>query len=229
MPPSQHVSVDLCRGLRSVRTFAAMLVVLIMSMFSRRLLCAAALLAPLGLLASASAAKAQTSIYGMVALTDYGYKSYPGQTDLRSRGDTFGIGGGLTYFFPSSSRLKAGPDVRFAASFGNKGGEDGAAALRIAFVPHQNPLSPYFQIGGGFVSIPDAVITTALPSGYVSFSQQRVTGGTVDFAFGLNIRTSRQWAIRAVELDAQASSKVAVARLGFGAIYTLPSHKQRNP
>src|SRR6185437_3256567 len=45
-----------------------------------------------------------------------------------------------------------GIDGRFSYGLGARGGTSATAAFRVGFVPHYNPLRPYFQIGGGVVS-----------------------------------------------------------------------------
>jgi hypothetical protein len=95
-------------------------------------------------------------------------------------------------------------------------------------LPHSNPLSPYFQLGGGYIRVPlpggQYVIVDQFGNITQVIHQSAVTGGAVDLAFGLNIRTSEHWSIRAIELGGSAGSHVASASLGAGVIYTLPSH-----
>jgi hypothetical protein len=74
-------------------------------------------------------AKAQTSIYGGINASNYGFSSNasgnlnyaPTGNSYSFLGDSFGLEGGGTYLFPTQSRLKAGIDLRELYSFGGKG------------------------------------------------------------------------------------------------------------
>lgn len=168
-------------------------------------------------------APAQTSVYGTISVTDYGYTASSTSSAYTYKGDTAGMGGGVTWLFPSQSRLKAGLDGRFSYSPGNRGGEDASLSLRIAFVPHRNPVRPYFQIGGGFVHVPGSSYIVGTSNGYLVSEDRNLTGGTANLMFGLEVRANSRWAIRAIELSGQASNRVAASHLGAGVIYTLGS------
>jgi hypothetical protein len=170
-------------------------------------------------------AKGQTSIYGGVDATQYAYSSGNSGTGSYEPGtgkytaDKVGVGfeGGATYLFPSQSRLKAGIDGRGIYSPGTRGGAGGFASFRVAFVPHQNPLSPYFQIGGG-------VLSTTVLSNTPPFPRVRISGGAVNFDLGLTVRVNPRIAVRAIELDGIAGSNVLLSSFGAGVIYNL-SHR----
>ena len=152
-----------------------------------------------------------TSIYGSVALVNYGVGSFV-------KSDTGGLIGGGFYNFPIQSRLTAGIDVRGSFGFGSRGGGLGAGALRIGFVPERVALRPYFQLGGG-------VVSTTLHNG----QSVRHTGGGVEFAGGLDVRLNESFDLRAVELGAVAGGSnpgVGSAFLDAGVVYHL---RRRSP
>jgi hypothetical protein len=188
-----------------------------------------------------STARAQTSVYGTISLTNYGFSSTaqdtlnysPNANNFSFNSDNLGLGAGATYLIPSSHRFKAGLDLRETYSIGHGGGNSGFASLRLAFVPHRNPLSPYFQLGGGYIHSPlpggEYVITVQPGDNTQVIHQSGVTGGAIDIALGLNVRASEHWTIRAIELGSTAGPRVASASLGTGVIYTLPSRTRQNP
>jgi hypothetical protein len=151
---------------------------------------------------------AQMSVYGGIDLTNYGFASgntgtfsySPGSGKFSYYSDGVGFDAGATHLFSSRSRLKAGVDLRAMYSPGSRGGAGGFGSLRVAFVPNRNPLSPYFQLGGG-------ILTTTYPSGG-SGQRNRATDGAVDFAFGENVHTRSRLSIRAIELGGYAGSNV---------------------
>jgi hypothetical protein len=151
-----------------------------------------------------------TSIYGSVALVNYG-------VGCCSKSDTGGLIGGGFYNFPIKSRLTAGIDARGSFGVGSGGGGLGAAALRIGFVPTHVRLRPYFQLGGG-------VVTTKFPDN----RSVRHTSGGVEFAGGLDVRLNESFDIRAIELGAVAgggNQSAASAFLDAGIVYHLhPKH-----
>ena len=139
-------------------------------------------------------AQAQTSIYFAPALTAYGYAS-GNSTNFKS--DSGGFIAGMFYNFPIDSRLTAGIDARASYSFGPRGGNFETAALRIAFVPEEVRLRPFFQIGGGVVSSspdPASLPGTARPV--------RRTNGAAELSFGLDIRLTESFDLRAIEIGA---------------------------
>jgi hypothetical protein len=182
--------------------------------------------AVLFLLFLAPLANAQLAVYGTVMLTNYGYSH--SSNGFLYYNDTGGLGAGATYLFESQSRLKAGLDFRVAGSPGADGGENGAASLRIAFVPRQNRLRPYFQLGGGFVSTTYPVYynTQGNP---IARQTQRISGPVAAFAVGLDIRVNSSFDIRLPELASDASGKVASASFGAGVVYHIRPRARRNP
>jgi hypothetical protein len=173
----------------------------------------------------AATAKAQTSVYASLDATQYGFSSgntgtfsySPGSGTYSYYKAGVGFEGSATYLFPSRSRLKAGIDLRGMDSPGTRGGAGGFGALRIAFVPNRNPVSPYFQIGGG-------VLSTTVVSSSPGFPRVRINGGALDLNFGLNIRVNSNFAVRALEIGGLAGSNVAFSSIGAGVIYMLPHH-----
>jgi hypothetical protein len=135
---------------------------------------------------------AQTSVYGAVAATDF-CLSRP-STSCAS--DTFGLLGGGYYNFPIQSRLTAGIDGRVSYGIGTRGGASVTSALRIGFVPRQNRLRPYFQIGGGVVS----------EHGNFDLLLRRKTNGAFHLAFGLDIRLTDAIDLRALEIGAASGA-----------------------
>ena len=138
--------------------------------------------------------------------------------------DHFGFGAGITYNFPIQSRLTAGIDFRGSISPGATGGGFGAASLRFGFVPHHNPLRPYLQLGGGFV-------TSKVAASYSTTGNQSVTNDSIDLAFGLDVRITPSFDWRAVEIASAAgnsgSTTVAVASIGTGIVYHFPKDPSR--
>jgi hypothetical protein len=150
----------------------------------------------------ASIAKAQVSVYATPMFT--GWCISDSNTCTISHGSG-GIGGGAFYNFPIQSRLTAGVDVRGSDSFGKYGGDAFSASLRIGFVPHKVRLRPYFQIGGGVVSAPYTEYTLLCTYGCTeSSASKRATNGALLLAFGLDIRLTRSFDLRAIEYGAEA-------------------------
>jgi hypothetical protein len=195
------------------------------------------LLAPT-LLFVAPLAKAQLSLYGSINATKYGYATTapgtgtyePGTGTYSFYKDTFGLEGGGTYLFHTASRLKAGVDLRDIYSPGVLGGDAGFASLRIAFVPRTHALSPYFQLGGGFITMqyPSSCVSS-LSGTFCSSGRNRLTSGAADFLFGLNIRTHSPWSIRAIEFGGYAGTNVQLSSVGAGVVYTFRSRSQPTP
>jgi hypothetical protein len=170
---------------------------------------------------------AQTSVYGAVTLTDYGFYTGNGSS-IDFKGAAGGLTGGVFYDFPIKSRLHAGIDARGSDSFGSKGGGYGGVALRIAFVPTHVRLRPYFELGGGFVhsSYDDYYLNTY--TGYVSETNAHTTSGAAILLFGLDVRVNSSFDVRAIEYGAAAGGSsqdnVGVSILDAGLVYHLP-HK----
>jgi hypothetical protein len=170
-------------------------------------------------------ARAQLSAYASPALTNYVFvKNNASAAKLK----TGGIIGGAFYNFPIHSRLTAGIDARASYGFGDRGGTFAAAALRIGFVPERVVLRPYFQLGAGLVSS-TFTYEQQLPGPAIqglTTQPTRFTSGGVEFAFGLDVRLSRSFDLRAFELGAiaPASSTGAAgsAWLNAGVVYHLP-------
>ena len=154
-------------------------------------------------------AVAQTSVYGSVALVNYGVNS-------TYKSDTGGLIGGGYYNFPIQSWLTAGIDVRGSFGIGSGGGALGAGALRIGFVPEHVALRPYFQLGAG-------VVTTTFHNGDVV----RHTGGGLELAGGLDIRLNDSFDLRAIELGAVAGPNAGSAFLDGGIVYHLHRHSPK--
>jgi hypothetical protein len=176
-------------------------------------LCAAAM--------ATHAACAQGSVYVAPMYDSFGFNGtgYPSGGSFKSA--TGGVMGGGFYTFPSGSRFKAGIDGRAAYSSGYKGGQAYTGALRVSFVPHHNRLRPYFQLGGG-------VVSTQLNSTVCSFScattTSRITSGVAQLAFGLDIRLTNHFDLRAFDYGADAGggnsgTHAAMGFLDVGVVY----------
>jgi hypothetical protein len=168
-------------------------------------------------------ARAQVSVYGSAALTDY---IFVNNNSSAAKSDTGGIIGGAFYNFPIHSRLTAGIDARASYGVGDRGGTSAAAALRIGFVPERVVLRPYFQLGGGIVSSTFSTrqITGPTTQGLTP-QPARVTSGGVEFDFGLDIRLNHSFDLRAFELGAIAptsSAGAGSAWLDAGVVYHFP-------
>jgi hypothetical protein len=174
-----------------------------------------------------SPAMAQTSVYGAVTLTDYGFYDYDG-SGLDFKGAAGGLTGGAFYDFPIKSRLHAGIDARGSYSFGTKGGGYGGVALRIAFVPTRVRLRPYFELGGGFVRSSYNDYFFNQYNGYSDEVSGHTTNGAAILLFGLDVRVNSSFDIRAIEYGAAAGGSspndVGVSILDAGIVYHLP-HK----
>jgi hypothetical protein len=185
-------------------------------------------------------AQAQASVYGGINATQYGFSSsatdegnyQPGSGYSTFYSTSFGLEAGGTYLFPSSSRLKGGIDLREIYSVGNSGGNAGFAALRIAFVPHHNPVSPYFELGGGYIHVPlpgEYVIADGNGNIIQVVQQNSVTGGAAEFLLGVEVRAGKNWSVRALELGGYAGSNVALSSIGAGVIYHFHATKPQKP
>jgi hypothetical protein len=168
---------------------------------------------------------AQTSVYGSVALVNYGLQN---NNSTSYKSDTAGFIGGVFYNFPIHSRLTAGVDARGSLGVGDRGGALATAALRIGFVPERVVLRPYFLLGGGVVTSTFNIgqITGPATQGLAGQST-RVTSGGVEFAGGLDVRLNDSFDLRAVELGAVAGGSgrsVGSAFLDAGLVWHL--HKR---
>jgi hypothetical protein len=167
--------------------------------------------------AQTSGSRAQTAVYGTVAVTDFCLNS----SETNCKSDTLGFLGGGFYNFPIQSRLTAGIDGRVSYGLGTRGGVSATVALRIGFVPTHNPLRPYFQLGGGVVS----------SAGGDPDEAKRRTNGAVQFSFGLDIRLTDSIDLRALELGDAASSgstsnpSAGTGYLDTGVVYHFPRRK----
>ena len=177
-----------------------------------RSICSLAL--PLLALTFTRSAHAQTSVYGSLMYNDY-VLFLNGQSNNSNR--TGGLIGGGFYNFPIQSRLTAGIDGRFAYGVGKRGGTAGIGALRVAFVPHQVPLRPYFELGGGVVS-----------ATFIDPLSVRYTSGGLALIGGLDVRLTDSLDVRAFELGALAGGStrsVGTAFLDAGIVYHFqPRH-----
>ena len=170
------------------------------------------ILAFVSLFSLTATAGAELSVYGTAMLSNFGF-SNGSSSSLSFKGDTGGFGGGAFYNFPIQSRLSAGIDTRASYSPGSKGGTSAAAALRVAFIPHQVRLRPYIQIGGGVVSSETYNIT---PGSGTAITRNRVTSGALEIVGGLDIRLTEVLDLRAVEYGAAAGASSSGASAGFG-------------
>jgi hypothetical protein len=176
------------------------------------------LLAPFTVVPSALA---QTAVYGTVDVHEFGLTGggYGNGSFKPANGS---ITGGAFYTFPSQSRFKAGIDGRFLYGPGYNGGSAYTGALRVGFVPNRNPLRPYFQIGGG---VARTQLHQTICSGFAcNTTTSEATGGVLQLDFGLDIRVSEHFDIRAFDYGADAGSSngdahPAVAFLGAGVVY----------
>jgi hypothetical protein len=173
-----------------------------------------------------NAARAQTSVYGAVTLTNYGFYTGNGSS-INFKGAAGGLTGGVLYDFPIKSRLHAGIDARGSYTFGNKGGGYGGVALRIAFVPTHVRLRPYFELGGGFVSSSTGFYSGRY-AGETGETNAQTTNGAAILLFGLDVRVNSSFDVRAIEYGAAAGGSsqdnVGVSILDAGVVYHLP-HK----
>ena len=165
----------------------------------------------------AASAQAKTSIYATAGIANYGFTNVSSASNFIFKGDTGSFGGGAFYNFPIQSRVTVGVDGRLEYSPGYKGGFLAGTALRVGVVPHKDPLRPYFQIGAGVVhsSYTDVVL---VGSGFNSSLQpvnRSVTNGAAQLVFGLDIRLTDHYDVRALELGAESSGGDSV-RAGAG-------------
>ncbi len=169
-------------------------------------------------------AKAQSSIYGTVTVSNYGYAFRGESTTYDS--DRFGLGAGGFYNFPIRSRFTAGIDLRGSFTPNADGGSKGFVSARFGFVPHHNPLKPYFQIGGGFIH-------AKVPAFTETVQAQAVTAAALDLALGLDIRLTPSFDLRLPELESGAggngSMTAGSASLSGGIVYHFHPVRQRNP
>jgi hypothetical protein len=173
------------------------------------------------LLTFPASAYAQFSVYGTLGATDYGYAFNNGP--LAITGDFVGFGGGLTYIFPRDSRVTLGVDLREYVTPAIHGGDTGVASFRIGVVPHQVPLRPYFQLGGGYVS---AKIVEAI-------GPKSVNIGAVGIGFGLDIPISQHVELRLPEVESTAGvstlKSAGTASIGIGIVYHLQAVGRTKP
>jgi hypothetical protein len=173
------------------------------------------------LIVFASTARAQFSIYGTVAATDYGYAFNSG--GLTYNGDYLGLGGGLTYIFPRDRRLTLGIDLRDYVTPAARGGNTGVVSFRIGVVPHKVPLRPYFQIGPGYVSAKVPAVV----------GPQTVDIAAVSIGGGLDIRVARHIDLRVIEIEStagvSATQSAGTASFGTGVVYHLQAARPTNP
>ena len=167
----------------------------------------------LSILGLAPASRAQVSVYGSGAISEYALKPANSSTfSFKSGTPGFVIGG--FYNFPLDSRLTVGLDLRLAESPGIKGGTAGAVAFRVGFVPHHVPLRPYFEIGGGVVhtSTNTELVNDGVRSGTYS-------NGTAIIAFGLDLRVTRSIDIRVLDIGSEAGGSSGTVYADTGIVF----------
>lgn len=170
------------------------------------------------LLLPTQTAHAQTSVYGAVGGTNFCLDS---NSNTQCKSDTLGFIFGGFYNFPIQSRLTAGIDGRFSYGLGARGGTSATAAFRIGFVPHHNPLRPYFQLGGGVVS----------SAGGDPLQARRITSGALQLALGLDIRMTDSIDWRAFEIGGASGSgsssdpSAGTSYIDTGIVYHFPRPK----
>jgi len=171
----------------------------------------AALLAPWLL---AAAAQAQISVFASVNLTDYGF--YPNDsTPFYSKGDGGGVAGGMFYNFHKDSRLTLGIGSRGSYSPGSQGGGYVAESFRLGLVPDHSPLRPYFETGLGITT----ASTNAQTVGIVSSGSHTSLGEIL--LFGLDVRLTDSFDLRALELGGVAGGSVGTGIVDCGVVYHL--------
>jgi len=174
------------------------------------------------LVASANTAFAQVSVYLSPALTAFATGT---GSNLTFKNETAGFIAGGFYNFPIQSRVTVGLDLRTVLSPGTMGGDFTGAALRIAFVPQRVILRPYLQIGGGVVTttVKNYVLYTG--NTFTIVPSQRFTNGAAEFDFGLDIRLTEHFDLRAIDYGAAAggssTTNVGMGFLGAGVVYHL--------
>jgi hypothetical protein len=167
------------------------------------------------LLFANQSSSAQTSLYADVAATNFCLDS---NSHVDCKSDTLGFLAGGFYNFAAPSRLTTGIDGRMSYGLGSRGGVSATAAVRFGFVPHRNPLRPYFQIGGGIVS----------SAGGDPRQAQRKTSGALQLAVGLDIRLTSSVDLRAIEIggaagvSSTANSAADTSYISTGVVYHFP-------
>ncbi len=170
------------------------------------------------------AAKAQVSVYGTVSETAFGYNYDDNTYDYGTNGYNPGIGGGVTYVFVDRA-VTVGLDIRDTFTPTDRGGDTGAASIRLGFVPKEYTCHPYFQIGPGF-------ITTKTPVTY-GVGTQTLTTAAVALAWGLDVRVAPNLDIRAIEIGLSVGNKNSSteesASFSAGVVYHFPGPKKQTP
>jgi hypothetical protein len=104
-------------------------------------------------------------------------------------------------------------------------------ASHRSVLPSCRGLTRFLQIGGGFITLhyPNSICVENIEGVSCTYSRDRLTGGAADFLFGLNIRTSSAWSIRAIEFGGYAGPNVELSTIGAGVIYTFQPRAHHNP
>lgn len=174
------------------------------------------------LITTATSAQAQASVYLSPALTAFATGT---GSNLTFKNDTAGFIAGGFYNFPIQSRVTVGLDVRTVLGPGTMGGDFTGAALRVAFVPHRVILRPYFQIGGGVVTTTVKNYVVVNGSSFTIVPSQRFTNGAAELDFGLDIRLTEHFDLRAIDYGAAAggssTNNAGMGFLGAGVVYHL--------
>ena len=174
------------------------------------------------LLVAPNAIQAQASVYLSPALT--GFATGTG-SNLNFINRSAGFIAGGFYDFPIQSRVTVGIDFRTVLGPGTMGGDFTGAALRVGFVPHYVILRPYFQIGGGVVTTTVKNYVQISGNSFTLIPSQRFTNGAAELDFGLDIRLTEHFDLRAIDYGAAAgassTNNVGMAFLGAGVVYHL--------
>jgi hypothetical protein len=165
---------------------------------------------------------AQGAAYGGVSLTNYCYTVNNG---LGNQCGTDGAGGtfGGFYNFPIQSRLTAGLDAHVGFGTGSVKGVKGLASVRFGIMPHHNPLRPYVEIGGGFVSSHIPQLTNIV-------GPQTITSGALEIGAGLDVRVTSNVDWRAFEIEGASGGGTRTAgsaSVSTGIVYRFPSARAR--
>ncbi len=169
------------------------------------------------------AAAAQTSVYGELSVTNYGYTVNGG--NLAYSSDHVGGTFGGFYNFPIQSRLTAGLDAHVGFGASSSGGVKGFVSARFGVVPVKFPLRPYLEVGGGFVSAHVPRLTNIV-------GPQTITSGALELGLGVDLRLTRTVDWRLIEFEGGGGGGTKAAGSGSvstGVVYHFPSAGAKRP